>query len=421
LAALSDSAGIGRETERVLDACASLRRLPGGDEGQRVAAGYGHTLREIVQQPLVWADTALRATEFAGSRLVRLLRESRAECVALTGSGSSQFAAELAAPEMQARLGLPVRAIGSGDILAYGAAALPPGRPLVISYARSGNSPESAAVLRVLMAEQPEAHYLNVTCNAQGRLVTEHAGDSRVGSLLLHAATHDESLVMTSSFTSMALATVGLGWAADRGSGEERMAYADACGRACQQLRAALPQLADAVAALPFGAVERAVFLGAGCQAGAAREAALKLTEMTAGRVVAFNDTFLGLRHGPMAALDAQTLIVGFLPTEPRPRRYAIDLLRELARKQLGCVTVVVDAGEEGLIVRGAAAGPDAAGPDAAGPDAERVPEPFAALLAVVAGQLLGFFASLHHGLKPDAPAASGVITRVVEPFPLYH
>lgn len=403
LAELMGAEGIEAELQRVSAGSTALGQVIGKAEVERVAAGYGHTLREIVQQPLAWADTALRAAAFVENSFAGQHHERHVDSIALTGSGSSQYAAELAMPALESRLALPVRAIPSGDLLAYGTRMMPDGAALLISLARSGNSPESVAAVRVVMGEKPRTLFLNVTCNANGKLATEYAGNDRVSTLLLHPRTHDESLVMTSSFTSMALGLVGLSHAGFLDQ------YLSAAEVLCDASRRALPSMADTIAALPYGQIRRAVFLGGGCQLGAAREAALKLTEMTAGRIVSMHETFLGLRHGPMAAVDHETLVVALLPPDSRPRRYALDLLKELRHKGLGCATLVVDDGVHA--------------------DAEAValgarlalPEEFAALMGVLAGQLLGFFACLHHGLKPDAPAATGVITRVVEPFPLYH
>jgi tagatose-6-phosphate ketose/aldose isomerase len=41
-------------------------------------------------------------------------------------------------------------------------------------------------------------------------------------------------------------------------------------------------------------------------------------------------------------------------------------------------------------------------------------------VLDVMLGQLLGLFASMHCGLKPDQPSPTGAITRVVQPIKLY-
>jgi len=415
LAAKATKAGIIDESETLLRHAAFSSHNAKGNpaipeetlatEESRVDAGYGHTLREITQQPLTWADTALRASAFAADVFRSQLEQGAFRSIAITGSGSSHYVAELAAPAIEAELGIPVRAIPSGDILAYGEGVLPkPGPVLLISLARSGNSPESVAAVRVVMKEQPDSRFLNVTCNAKGQLATEYPEDPRVQNLLLHPATHDHSLVMTSSFSSMALALIALACARNPDGFRQQAA------QLCTVAREMMPSAATTLSRLPYERFQRALFLGGGCQFGASREAALKLTEMTAGRIVSMPETFLGLRHGPMAAVSADTLVVAMLPPDERPRRYALDLLQELRLKELGKVTVIP---EElfGISVSD----------EKAPPITQALPEAFQALLGVLTGQWTGFFACLHHGLRPDAPAETGVITRVVPPFPLYH
>jgi tagatose-6-phosphate ketose/aldose isomerase len=85
----------------------------------------------------------------------------------------------------------------------------------------------------------------------------------------------------------------------------------------------------------------RAVFLADGCRLEAARELALKMTEMMAGRVVAICETYLGLRHGPMSALHQDTLIVCYLASDPLMRAYERDLIHELNEKRLGLAKLI--------------------------------------------------------------------------------
>jgi tagatose-6-phosphate ketose/aldose isomerase len=211
---------------------------------------------------------------------------------------------------------------------------------------------------------------------------------------------------MTSSFTSLALAALALGYA------DAPAQYLSQAERLCTDVAALFPGLLASAASLPYAEARRAVYLGSGCQYGAAREAALKLTEMTAGSVVAMSETHLGLRHGPMAAVDAHTLIISFTPTTQRAARYATDLVAELGIKALGCGTIAAVAGEtpqryeEGGVVTT--------------PPGKGIDECFAAIENVVLGQAIGFFACREHGLRPDAPSAAGVIARVVPPFPIY-
>jgi tagatose-6-phosphate ketose/aldose isomerase len=161
------------------------------------------------------------------------------------------------------------------------------------------------------------------------------------------------------------------------------------------------------------GPFRSAMFLGSGSRLGAAREAALKMVEMTAGGVAAGADTFLGVRHGPMSAVHADTLVTCFLASDPVTRSYELDLIRELNRKQLGHRLIIGDEVPPDVI-RSEDLVLDCRGLADAGDD-------LAALTDAMAGQVLALFRCLSVGLRPDAPSIDNVINRVVEDFALYH
>jgi tagatose-6-phosphate ketose/aldose isomerase len=154
------------------------------------------------------------------------------------------------------------------------------------------------------------------------------------------------------------------------------------------------------------------VYLGSGGALGAAHESALKMLEMTGGAVATSAETYLGLRHGPMSSLTDDTLVVGFLSSDPMVRAYEVDLLRELSRKQLGTTRILVGEG-----IDGDWAGPSDVIVDLEGLDA--VGDALPLLADVVVGQLLAFFVCLALGGKPDTPS-QGVLTRVVEGFSIH-
>ncbi len=164
------------------------------------------------------------------------------------------------------------------------------------------------------------------------------------------------------------------------------------------------------VAKAPF---KRAVFLGSGSRFGAAREAALKMLEMTAGRVTTMCETYLGLRHGPMSYVHGDTLVVCFLSSDPTLRAYEADLVRELDQKELGLLKVLVGEGVPGDLVRENDVALECPGLEQLGD------ENFAAI-DVIAGQLLAFFRCREEGLRPDSPSEDGVISRVVQTFALH-
>ncbi|MBA2733594.1 MAG: hypothetical protein H0U54_11955 [Acidobacteria bacterium] len=168
---------------------------------------------------------------------------------------------------------------------------------------------------------------------------------------------------------------------------------------------AGLDEKARAIAARPFS---RSVILASNSLLGAAREASLKILEMTAGQIPVLTETYLGLRHGPMSFLREDTLVLCFLSSSPDIRRYEQDLLEELRAKNLGEVVVITPV-ELGVSVTHQIRAMAPLLPD-------RLRTPF----EIVFAQLLGLHLSLRAGLDPDNPSPEGVINRVVQGVRLY-
>jgi len=383
-------------------------RLLGARPEEQDRGGYRHTLREIGQQPITWLETAEgvpgRLPAIAAA-LGRVTADPPGTIV-FTGSGSSLYAGECLTPALQSRLRIPVHAVAAGEVLTHPSGWLPPKGPcLLVSLARSGNSPESCGVLDSL--RDSDTRHLVITCNRAGRLATNYADDPRVTTLVLNDKTCDRSLVMTSSFTNMVLAGQVLGMTRDPDGYRARGATLARLGGEL------LLRHADALARVARAEYRSAVYLGSGCRYGSARESALKMLEMTAGEVTTFPETYLGLRHGPMAAVDKGALVVCFLSADPVVRAFEVDLVRELDRKKLGAAKVIVGhdvpadlGGAKDLVV-------DLPGLDAVSDEA-------APVLDVLVGQLLAFFRCLTIGLRPDMPSDDGVISRVVEDFAIH-
>src|SRR6266404_883951 len=308
--------------------------LFGRPDAEQERRGYFHTLREICQQPWTWLRTCERIIASRDS-----LKQDLAGIrnLVLTGSGSSEYAAECVRLPLQNELGVCTESINGGALLMHGGKALPPERPgLLVSLARSGDSPESSGVVELLLDTEPKLRHLVVTCNEQGSLAQAWRDNKRVHVITLPRETHDKSLVMTSSFTNLLLAARFLGML-DRS--DEYRKLCDAVSQIAQELiRSNFDRLAN-IAAREF---RRAVFLGSGSRFAALREAALKMLELTSGRVTTMSETFLGFRHGPMSYVQDDTLIVCHLSCEPTIRAYELDLLHELDRKKLGLCKVIV-------------------------------------------------------------------------------
>ncbi len=367
--------------------------------------GYFHTLREILQQPATWMQTGKKLAALSCS-----LQQTIAgiETLVLTGSGSSEFAGECVRFPLQTRLSIPAQSIGGGALLIHGGKAIAAPRPgLMISLARSGDSPESVGAVSLILATEPAIRHLVVTCNAEGRLATTYRYDSRVKVVVLAEETNDRSLAMTSSFTNMVLAAASLGML---NTPEQYLALIESLSMTAETL---LHKYFDKLAELARRDFGRVVYLASGARLGGARESALKMLEMTAGRVWATHESYLGLRHGPMSAVHADTLIVCFLSSDPMARAYECDVIRELNGKHLGMAKLIFGEKIPPDLVQSNDVVIDCDGLAKMGDDNMPV-------LDVILGQVLAFFRCMKEGLQPDSPSTNGVISRVVQGFRLH-
>jgi len=374
-------------------------------EADQKRLGYFHTLREICQQPETWlrtCDQMLAATE--------VLRQVHPglRSLTLTGSGSSQYAGDCVCLALQNDLNVQVASVGGGTLLTYGGKVLPPERPgLVISLARSGDSPESRGAIELLLNTEPEIQHVVVTCNEHGSLTKAWRDHARVRVFTLPRETNDQSLVMTSSFTNLLLAARFMGmW-------NRPDEYANLCKRSSSIAEQLIIGNFDVLAGIAKSKFQRVVFLGTGPGFGAAREAALKMLEMTAGRVTTLCETYLGFRHGPMSFVQQETLIVAFLSSNSILRAYEVDLLQELDRKKLGLSKLIVGEKIPAEVLRNGDVAVEC-------PGMAELGDQDSATIHVVVAQMLGFFRCLEEGLHPDAPSEDGIIQRVVGKFPLH-
>lgn len=377
----------------------SANAFPGLAAAELESRGASWTAREIAQQPAVWNEVAaLVARERA--RLDALLAPVLADAaqrIVLTGAGTSAFIGDCLAPALAARLGRRVEAIATTDLLTAPSPRLAGDAPaLLVSFARSGNSPESVAALE--LAERLLAgrvRHLVITCNRDGALALRARALGNACVLQLPDATHDRGFAMTSSFSAMLVAAA----LAFRATGAEAVA------RLAAGAEALLPRATSLAGSLVARRFERVVYLGSNELRGLASEAALKLLELSDGRIVAAADSALGFRHGPKAILNGRTLVVLLLSNDAYARAYDVDLLQELARDGRAGHLLALAGRDDGLGGVERLVAPGMAG----APDLELVP-----MLALFA-QTFALLQSLALGLTPDRPDATGTVNRVVQ------
>ncbi|MDY4340381.1 SIS domain-containing protein [Xanthomonas sp. LF07-6] len=380
--------------------------LPLSDASAWQRLGGADTAREIAQQPALWRTLAQDLAQ-AGDRLQAFLGDRLADPnqrVLFTGAGSSGFIAEMVADAINAQWPAEVRAVHTTSLLTHPALYLQRARPtLLVSFGRSGSSPESVAAVERVRSDVDEARFLDITCNADGELARRGAGRADTCTLLMPPASCDRAFAMTSSLTCMLLAALSV---FERAPWETRSARLQ---RLAELADRGLAQWDGAVAALAQRPFARVIYLGSGPLEALAREAALKVLELTAGRVLALANTPLGFRHGPKSTLDRSTLVVMLRSVQPLARRYEQDLLDELRR--------------DGVAGQVLAIGPHAdigAGDDhtlaVAGLD-----DPWLAPLWLGFAQLFALQRSAALGLTPDNPFPDGTVNRVVQGVTIHH
>lgn len=362
--------------------------------------GGAHTAEEIAQQPRLWSALADRLANaqdaietFLGSALAQTDQK-----VIFTGAGSSGFIAEMVADQINAQWPAEVRAVHTTSLLTHPALYLQRDRPtLLVSFGRSGSSPESVAAVELVRAQVDDARFLDITCNAEGALAQRGQGRRDTLSLLMPPASCDRAFAMTSSLSCMLLAALSVFDRAPWATRIERLrSLADSGARALQAWDAA-------VAALAQTDIRRVIYLGSGPLEATAREAALKVLELTAGRVLALANTPLGFRHGPKSTLNGTTLVVMLRSAQLLARRYEQDLLDELRR--------------DGIAARVLSVGP--AGADSAEGDfvldIPELPDAWLSPLWLLVAQCFALQRSAALGLTPDNPFPDGTVNRVVQ------
>lgn len=387
-----------------------LLNLPAAEKIER---GLEHTPREISQQPETWKSTFRRCESLskeiaAAVRSAGIGRGSSSPTVYLVGAGTSDYIGRALAPLLRRRWGAEVWPVPSTTLLSDFEEFHRPDRDYFwISFSRSGQSPEGVALLEQTLQKDRNIRHLVITCNPHGEMAALCARHvDRALALVLDETTNDRGLAMTSSFTNMLVAGQCVA------NIEDLREYGKIVGQMVETGERFLPAAAEVAASVTALGWGRVIFVGSGALHAVAQECALKLVELTAGRVLAMAESPLGLRHGPMSSLDHQTLFVTFLSSDPRRRGYELDLLDEISKKRLGRVRIAVTAnGAEEL---------GSLADYLLSLNCRGLPDEYRPVVDVMLGQVLGLFASLGSGLKPDQPSPNGTISRVVAPIKLY-
>ncbi|HET2546682.1 TPA: SIS domain-containing protein [Streptococcus pneumoniae] len=363
------------------------------------------TTREIYQQPDVWRE-AFEFYQAKREEIAAFLQEIADKHdyikVILTGAGTSAYVGDTLLPyfkEVYDERKWNFNAIATTDIVAKPATYLKKDvATVLVSFARSGNSPESVATVDLAKSLVDELYQVTITCAADGKLALQAHGDDRNLLLLQPAVSNDAGFAMTSSFTSMMLTALLVFDPTEFAVKSERFEVVSSLARKVLDKVEDVKELVD----LDFN---RVIYLGAGPFFGLAHEAQLKILELTAGQVATMYESPVGFRHGPKSLINDNTVVLVFGTTTDYTRKYDLDLVREVAGDQIARRVVLLSDQAFGLenvkeVVLGCGGVLN---------DIYRV-FPY-----IVYAQLFALLTSLKVENKPDTPSPTGTVNRVVQ------
>src|SRR5271157_1961677 len=343
------------------------------------------TLAEILSEPVVW-QTALRELR-EDATIARSVEDSRSRTEWLfIGCGTRFYLAEAAANAWTLLTGQRARALPGSEPLLFPELALakePHLQAVVIS--RSGKTSEALRAAR-LFTNKFHVPTIGITCAANTPL--EELCDVTIRI----TAADEKSTVMTRSFTSMLLALQHL--AARTVKNESYLkSLENMAVHFVPQIRATAEKVQGFVEKHNF---EDYVFLGQGPFHGIAREASLKVMEISCSYSQVFHT--LEFRHGPKAIVSPNTCLAFFL--SENGYKTEEEVLGEMAELGGAIIAICNRASEH---VRRNSDLVFELGFD--GTDVARL-APY-----LVPAQLLGFFTGTKKNLDPDNPKN---LTRIV-------
>ena len=367
--------------------------------------GGFNTTTEIKQQPELWLDT-LNIYKENLEAIESFLAEARAMgegrlSVVFTGAGTSDYVGDTCAPYLRHAGDTKLydfKPIATTDIVSAPRDFLNPDEPtVVVSFARSGNSPESLAAVRVAKTFVKNVKFINITCAPEGKLAVESEGDADQLTLLIPRA-NDKGFAMTGSYSCMTLLSTLI---FDTASLEQKSAWVEAAAKLGEDVVARESEIAEFLS----GDFNRVTYLGSGSFVGLAQEAQLKILELAHGLVATSWDSCMGYRHGPKSFVDDKTLVFVFVNNDAYTRQYDLDILNEIDGDGICKKAIAVQqAGDTAF-----------AGESFTFEGFDVLPEAYLALPFVMVGQVVSLLNSVRVGNTPDTPSPTGTVNRVVK------
>lgn len=379
------------------------------EETWKELKGYW-TAKEICQEPETWKKTVQQIKEEKDAIKAFIEKTTKNEDydIILTGAGTSEFVGNSIFPFLQKSYDYKVKSYASTELVSDPQSYLSSSKPtLLVSYGRSGNSPESMGAIDVANVVCENIHHLFITCNAEGALSKYAEGKENCYAINLTPETHDQSFAMTSSYSNMYLATV-LAFHTDELDEYEKILEV-IIERGQEFIDHSWSKAVQIIDEFDFN---RIIYLGSSNLKGVAQESRLKICELTAGIVDTVFDAPLGFRHGPKSAIKENTLCVVYLSDDEYTRKYELDLIKEMSPERKGNKILVVSSKDDEIkeLVDYFISFDN-------GQDFDNV---FCGLEFILVAQTIGLYKSLKLNCTPDNPCPTGEVNRVVKGVNLY-
>lgn len=376
-----------------------------------VLLGASITTEEIKQQPDLWAETFDLYTEKSKEIeefFLKLSTKHNRVRVIFTGAGTSAYVGETILPYLKETcdenqwelLSIPTTTLVSNPDQ-FLKADIP---TLLVSFARSGNSPESVGAVKLAEQIITDLYKLTITCAKDGQLAKQSESDQKSFLLLMPELSNDQGFAMTGSYTCMTLtALLTFDTLAIEGK-STIVKMIRKMGESVIQRETVIQEIIDRD-------FNRIIYLGSGCFEGLAREAQLKILELTAGKIVTAFDSPMGFRHGPKSFMDENSVVFVFVSNHPYTRQYDLDLLKEIKQDNIAVNVCAIEVEGE-TNYDGNKFVFDS--------EFQTVPDAYLALPFLMIGQIVSLLASVKVGNTPDTPSPTGTVNRVVKGVNIY-
>ncbi|WP_195216253.1 SIS domain-containing protein [Anaerococcus vaginalis] len=365
------------------------------DESKLEEKDFKYTYTEILNQADTWLEV-YNLYEKRKNDIENFLKKVGKDCkVIFTGAGTSEYVGNIALDYLKTHGEFEFESVATTDLVSAPYLHFEKNqKTLLVSFARSGNSPESLAAVKLGKQIVDDFYNLPITCAKEGKLAQALKDDENSYVFLEPEITNDKGFAMTNSFSSMLLATLLIFDTKTQNKKE----IVEKISKLGKEIYNNLEEIENLVN-FDFN---RVVYLGSGPLGKLTKEARLKILELTAGEVATIWESSMGFRHGPKSFVDENTLVISFVSSNPYTRLYDLDILDEIAndkiaKKIIGISNSKLDRDYELIF------------------EDDGLDDVYLCPAYIIIGQIIALVTSLRVGNTPDNPSRTHTVNRVVK------